>query len=80
MGQAEKPICHRSALPQSLDTTLELWGIQDEGQKNNIQVQLKETSERVMKAIMEEEKKLSPKIRGGSKVQTDVLGKDYKSS
>ncbi|XP_040176764.1 carnosine synthase 1 isoform X2 [Rana temporaria] len=76
VGRAEKPICHRSALPQSLDTTLELWGIQDEGQKNNIRVQLKETSERVMKVIIEEEKKLSPKIRGGSKVQTDVLGVD----
>ncbi|XP_072279361.1 carnosine synthase 1 [Pyxicephalus adspersus] len=76
VGRAEKPLCHRSALLQSLDTVLDLWGIQDEGQKNNIWSQLKVTSERVMKVIIEEEQKLSPKLRGGNKAQTDVLGVD----
>ncbi|KAM9326801.1 carnosine synthase 1 [Gastrophryne carolinensis] len=76
VGRAEKPLCHRSALPQSLDTTLELWGVRDEDQKNNIFDQLKETSEKVMKVILEEEKKLSPTLRGGSKAQTDVIGID----
>ncbi|XP_063814592.1 carnosine synthase 1 [Pseudophryne corroboree] len=76
VGRAEKPLCHRSALPQSLDTTLELWGVTNEKQKKNIWAQLKETSENVMRAIMEEEKKLTSKERGGSKAQTDILGVD----
>ncbi|XP_075698268.1 carnosine synthase 1 [Rhinoderma darwinii] len=76
VGRAEKPLCHRSALPQSLDTTLELWGVLDETQKRNIWVQIKEASEKVMKTIMEEEKKMTSKERGGNKVQTDVLGVD----
>ncbi|XP_068111348.1 carnosine synthase 1 isoform X2 [Hyperolius riggenbachi] len=76
VGRAEKPICHRSALPQSLDTTLEIWGVQDEAQKNNIWAQLKETSEKVMRVIIEQENKFNPKQRGGCKVQTDVLGVD----
>ncbi|XP_075073350.1 carnosine synthase 1 isoform X2 [Mixophyes fleayi] len=76
VGRAEKPLCHRSALPQSLDTTLELWGVCNESQKHNILVQLKETSENVMRAILEEEKKLTSKERGGNKAQTDILGVD----
>ncbi|KAM4033407.1 carnosine synthase 1 [Anomaloglossus baeobatrachus] len=76
VGRAEKPLCHRFTLPQSLDTTLELWGVVDETQKRNIWVQIKEASEKTMKAIMEEEIKLNPKERGGNKVQTDALGVD----
>lgn len=76
VGRAEKPLCHRFTLPQSLDTTLELWGVLDEAQKKNIRVQIKEVSERAMKAVMEEEKKMHPKERGGNKTQTDVLGVD----
>lgn len=76
VGRAEKPLCHRFTLPQSLDTTLELWGVLDEAQKKNIRVQIKEAAERAMKAVMEEEKKMHPKERGGNKTQTDVLGRD----
>ncbi|XP_071986298.1 carnosine synthase 1 isoform X2 [Engystomops pustulosus] len=76
VGRAEKPLCHRFSLPQSLDNTLELWGVWDETQKRNILAQIKETSEKAMKAIMEEEKKMTPQERGGIKVQTDVLGVD----
>ncbi|KAG9471968.1 hypothetical protein GDO78_021960 [Eleutherodactylus coqui] len=76
VGRAEKPLCHRFALPQSLDTTLDSWGVLDETQKRNVWVQIKEASEKVMKAVMEEEKNMNPKERGGNKVQTDVLGVD----
>ncbi|KAM3913638.1 carnosine synthase 1 [Leptodactylus fuscus] len=76
VGRAEKPLCHRFTLPQSLDTTLELWGVLDETQKRNVWVQIKEAAEKAMRVIMEEEKKLTPEERGGSKVQTDVLGVD----
>ncbi|KAM8924563.1 carnosine synthase 1 [Pelodytes ibericus] len=77
VGQAEKPLCHRFALPQSLETILELWGVRDEGQKENILAQLKDTAQNAMRVVMEEEKKLSSKERGGIKAQTDLLGVDF---
>ncbi|CAH2321417.1 carnosine synthase 1 [Pelobates cultripes] len=77
VGRAEKPLCHRFALPQSLETTLELWGVRDKYQKENILAQLKKTAENVMKIVMEEEKKLTQKERGGYKAQTDLLGVDF---
>ncbi|XP_040290571.1 carnosine synthase 1 [Bufo bufo] len=76
VGRAEKPLCHRFTLPQSLDTTLELWGVLNETQKREIMVQIKDAAEKAMKAIMEEEKKMNDKERGGNKVQTDILGVD----
>ncbi|XP_053306362.1 carnosine synthase 1 [Spea bombifrons] len=77
VGRAEKPLHHRFALPQSLDTTLELWGIRDKIQKENIFTQVKDTAESVMRVVIEEEKKQSPKERGGYKAQTDILGVDF---
>ncbi|XP_053548329.1 carnosine synthase 1 isoform X2 [Bombina bombina] len=77
VGRAEKPLCHRSALPQSLDTILEMWGVTDKGHKENVWAQLKETAERTMRVVMEQEKKLTPEERGGHKAQTDILGIDF---
>ncbi|KAM4636149.1 carnosine synthase 1 [Discoglossus pictus] len=77
VGRAEKPLSHRSALPQSLDTTLELWGVIDKGHRDNIWAQIKETAERTMRVVMEQEQKLTPEERGGNKAQTDILGIDF---
>uniref|UniRef100_A0A8C5Q1X2 ATP-grasp domain-containing protein n=1 Tax=Leptobrachium leishanense TaxID=445787 RepID=A0A8C5Q1X2_9ANUR len=77
VGRAEKPLCHHFALPQSLETTLELWGVNDKNQKDNILTQLKETAENVMKVVMEAENKLSHKEHRGRRAQIDILGVDF---
>ncbi|XP_075439900.1 carnosine synthase 1 isoform X2 [Ascaphus truei] len=77
VGRAEKPLRHCSALPQSLDTTLGLWGVTDKGQKDSVWAQLKETAESSMRAVMEQEKRLTPEERGGRRAQTDLLGVDF---
>ncbi|OCT72151.1 carnosine synthase 1 [Xenopus laevis] len=77
VGRAEKPLHHRFALPQSLETTLEMWGVTDKSQKEDIWVQVKKTAENTMRVVMEEEKKMTSEERGGWKAQTDILGVDF---
>ncbi|KAG8434852.1 hypothetical protein GDO86_012989 [Hymenochirus boettgeri] len=77
IGRAEKPLCHRYSLPQSLDTTLELWGVTDSRQKEDIWCQIKVAAENTMRVVIEEEKKMTSKERGGCKAQIDVLGVDF---
>uniref|UniRef100_A0A803K2R7 Carnosine synthase 1 n=1 Tax=Xenopus tropicalis TaxID=8364 RepID=A0A803K2R7_XENTR len=77
IGRAEKPLHHRFALPQSLETTLELWGITDKSQKEDIWVQVKNVAEQTMRVVIDAEKKMTSEERGGWKAQTDILGVDF---
>ncbi|XP_043940009.1 carnosine synthase 1 [Protopterus annectens] len=76
VGRADKPLQHKTFIPQTLDTTLQEWGVTDKDQRDRIYLQVKEKAEACLKAIMEMEAKLSSEQRGGHRAQTDMIGVD----
>ncbi|XP_028668202.2 carnosine synthase 1-like isoform X3 [Erpetoichthys calabaricus] len=76
VGRADQPLHHGSSLPQTLETTLQEWGIADPVICNNIQNQVRDKAQACMKAIMEMEKEMSPEQRGGRGARMDLIGVD----
>ncbi|MGH0186375.1 UNVERIFIED_CONTAM: hypothetical protein FKN15_020925 [Acipenser sinensis] len=63
-------------LNQSLETTLQDWGLSDPAQCSSIHSQVKSTAETCLRVAMEMEAGLSPEQRGGWAAQTDMIGVD----
>ncbi|KAK1150659.1 carnosine synthase 1-like [Acipenser oxyrinchus oxyrinchus] len=76
VGRSDSPIRHGSSPLQSLETTLQDWGLSDPAQCSNIHSQVKSTAETCLRVAMEMEAGLSPEQRGGWAAQTDMIGVD----
>ncbi|XP_078508033.1 carnosine synthase 1-like [Lissotriton helveticus] len=76
-GRADKPLVHETSVPQTLETTLQLWGITDETQVKAIHQKVVDKAEDALRAVIEMEKSLSLEQRGGRRAQTDVIGVDF---
>ncbi|XP_078502636.1 carnosine synthase 1-like [Lissotriton helveticus] len=76
-GRADKPLIHQTSVPQTLETTLQLWGITDETQIKAIHQKVVDKAEDALRAVIEMEKSLSLEQRGGRRAQTDVIGVDF---
>ncbi|MGH0183529.1 UNVERIFIED_CONTAM: hypothetical protein FKN15_011531 [Acipenser sinensis] len=63
-------------LNQSLETTLQDWGLSDPAQCSSIHSQVKSTAETCLRVAMEMEAGLSLEQRGGWAAQTDMIGVD----
>lgn len=74
MGRADKPLKHQATVPQTLESSLQEWGMTDEAQITAIRAQIKQKAEAAMRAFMEMEAELSVEQRGGRRTQTDVIG------
>ncbi|XP_006034238.1 carnosine synthase 1 [Alligator sinensis] len=77
MGRADKPLKHQATVPQTLESSLQEWGMTDEAQITAIRAQIKQKAEAAMRAFMEMEAELSVEQRGGRRTQTDVIGVDF---
>lgn len=75
VGRSDSPIRHGSSPLQSLETTLQDWGLSDPAQCSSIHSQVKSTAETCLRVAMEMEAGLSPEQRGGWAAQTDMIGK-----
>ncbi|XP_058876129.1 carnosine synthase 1-like [Acipenser ruthenus] len=76
VGRSDSPIRHGSSPLQSLETTLQDWGLSDPAQCSSIHSQVKSTAETCLRVAMEMEAGLSPEQRGGRAAQTDMIGVD----
>ncbi|NXG37845.1 CRNS1 synthase, partial [Dromaius novaehollandiae] len=77
VGRAEAPVRHGAALPQGLDSALQQWGLTEPGQRQALGARLRHAAEAAMAAILDMEAELTPEQRGGTRVQTDVMGMDF---
>ncbi|XP_061856382.1 carnosine synthase 1 isoform X3 [Colius striatus] len=77
VGRAEAPVRHGAALPQSLDSSLQQWGVVAPGQRQALATRLQEAAEAAMAALLAAEAELSPEQRGGARAHTDILGVDF---
>ncbi|KAM8807360.1 carnosine synthase 1 [Eudromia elegans] len=77
VGRAEAPPPHGAALPQSLDSALQHWGLTEPAQRQALSARLRRAAEAAMAAVLEVEAELSPEQRGGARVHTDVMGVDF---
>lgn len=62
-------------MPQTLERSLQHWGVKDEIQIAAIHAQIKQKAEAAMKAFMDMETSLSVEQKGGHQAQTDIIGK-----
>ncbi|XP_078508053.1 carnosine synthase 1-like isoform X2 [Lissotriton helveticus] len=77
-GRADKPLDHQiPSVPQTLETTLQLWGFTDEAQIRAIHQMVVDKAEDALRAVIEMEAGMSPEQRGGRRAQTDVIGVDF---
>ncbi|XP_078502639.1 carnosine synthase 1-like [Lissotriton helveticus] len=77
-GRADKPLDHQiPSVPQTLETTLQLWGFTDEAQIRAIHQKVVDKAEDALRAVIEMEAGLSPEQRGGRRAQTEVIGVDF---
>lgn len=75
VGPANKPLKHQTTVPQSLESSLQHWGLKDDVQIAAIHAQIKKKAEDAMKAFMDMETSLSVEQKGGRRAQTDIIGK-----
>lgn len=73
VGQKNSPINGDNTKPQSLETTMRQWGLENETE--SLKKTLKEGSENLLRRIIEHENKLDDEERGNIGAQTDVIGK-----
>lgn len=74
VGRADKPLKHQATVPQTLESSLQQWGLKDEAQVAAIRSQIKQKAEAAMKTFMDMEASLSAEQRGGRQAQTDIIG------
>ncbi|XP_069485062.1 carnosine synthase 1 isoform X1 [Ambystoma mexicanum] len=77
VGRVDKPLNHKTSIPQTLETTLQQWGVRDEAQRKAIDLQIMEMAQTAMEAVIEMEAGLLPEQRGGRRAQTDIIGVDF---
>ncbi|NWJ05776.1 CRNS1 synthase, partial [Crypturellus undulatus] len=77
VGRAEAPVPHSAALPQSLDSALQHWGLTEPGQRQTLSARLRRAAEAAMAAVLDAEAELTPEQRGGARAHTDVMGVDF---
>ncbi|KAK9410387.1 carnosine synthase 1 [Crotalus adamanteus] len=77
VGPANKPLKHQTTVPQTLERSLQHWGVKDEIQIAAIHAQIKQKAEAAMKAFMDMETSLSIEQKGGHQAQTDIIGVDF---
>uniref|UniRef100_A0A8D2LSR6 Carnosine synthase 1 n=1 Tax=Varanus komodoensis TaxID=61221 RepID=A0A8D2LSR6_VARKO len=77
VGRADKPLKHQATVPQTLESSLRQWGLEDEAQIAAIHAQIKQKAEAAMEAFMDMEAGLSAEQRGGRRGQTDIIGVDF---
>uniref|UniRef100_A0A8D0GW70 Carnosine synthase 1 n=1 Tax=Sphenodon punctatus TaxID=8508 RepID=A0A8D0GW70_SPHPU len=77
VGRSDRPLKHQATVPQTLESSLQQWGLTDEAQIAAIHAQVKQKAEAAMKAFMDMEAELSAEQRGGRRAQTDVIGVDF---
>lgn len=75
VGQKNSPINGDNTKPQSLETTMRQWGLENETE--NLKKSLKEGSETLLRRIIEHENRLDDEEKGNVGAQTDVIGIDY---
>ena len=73
VGRKNSPISGDNTKPQSLETTLRQWGLENETEK--LKETLKKGSENLLRKIIEHENRLDDEERGNIGAQTDVIGK-----
>ncbi|NXU57980.1 CRNS1 synthase, partial [Turnix velox] len=77
VGRAEAPVRHGAMLPQSLDSSLQQWGVVASEQRQALATRLREAAEATMAALLAAEAELTPQQRGGARAHTDLLGVDF---
>lgn len=75
VGQKNSPINGDNTKPQSLETTMRQWGLENETE--NLKKTLKEGSETLLRRIIEHENRLDEEEKGNVGAQTDVIGEGY---
>jgi len=78
VGLSSKPVNGDNTIAQSLDATLDQWGITDPSFKADLHDAVNEESVKVMESIIEyESNQLSSDERGGRGAQTELIGIDF---
>ena len=73
IGLKDHPINGDNTIPQSLETTLRMWGL-DDTEIVRLKASVAQDSEKLMDVIIRREKGLTSDKRGGVGAQTDLLG------
>ncbi|XP_052224633.1 carnosine synthase 1-like isoform X1 [Dreissena polymorpha] len=78
-GVASKhaPVHGDNTVPQTLDTTLQTFGISDPSVRRNIEQDVRKRTEDTLQTIIDEEKKMTAEQRGGIGGYTEIIGIDF---
>lgn len=74
VGRQDRPLRHRSSLPQTLEVALARCGLGETGQVAVVRQRVKTAAEAALAAVLALEAGLSAEQRGGRRARTDFLG------
>lgn len=74
MGREDRPLRHRSSLPQTLEVALARCGLGEATQVAVVRRRVKAAAEAALAAVLALEAGLSAEQRGGRRARTDFLG------
>ena len=76
IGPKDEPINGDNTIPQSFETTMKMWGVDDK-ELDRIRQTIVNGSERLLDRIIEYECLLSSDLRGGVGAETDLIGRCF---
>jgi len=76
IGPKDEPINGDNTIPQSFETTMKMWGVDDK-ELDRIRQTIVNGSERLLDRIIEYEYVLSSDLRGGVGAETDLIGRCF---
>ncbi|XP_047680111.1 carnosine synthase 1 isoform X1 [Prionailurus viverrinus] len=77
VGREDRPLRHRSSLPQTLEVALARCGLGEATQVAVVRRRVKAAAEAALAAVLALEAGLSAEQRGGRRARTDFLGVDF---
>jgi hypothetical protein len=76
VGPKDEPINGDNTIPQSFETTMKMWGVDDK-ELDRIRQTIVNGSERLLDRIIQHECLLSSDLRGGAGAETDLIGRCF---